>query len=148
MSDWHDNELRNILREHFDRQQIRELGDATPFFTKLAEAFPAGGHTVDWGRVPGSVRGFEMSGPLQMDAFLWFFDEVIREFGLTGDVVYIGDNLTDVALAGSVACMRDVALELLAIPQHHYFVAADVSWCLSFTMIGGMAFGFRPEPAS
>jgi hypothetical protein len=61
---------------------------------------------------------------------------------LNGHVLYIGDSLTDFALAASVANM----LQALPVPQHHYFVDANASWCMCMTTEGDMAFGCAAAP--
>lgn len=108
-------------------------------------AYPASGSKIDWDRVPGSIERVEEDESLQSERFTAFFDEIVQRFRLAGDVVYVGDSATDFALAGSVECMRDALPETLAIPQHHYLIGPDSSWCLCFTMEGNMGFGFRPS---
>ena len=142
---FYEAELRKALRTEIESHRIRELGDSSPFFAQLTKAYPASGSKIDWGRVPGSIERVE-EGALQVEQFAKFFDEVVQKFRLSGDVVYVGDSATDFALTGSLECMREVLPELLAIPQHHYLVGPDSSWCACFTMEGDMGFGFRPSP--
>ncbi|AOZ04640.1 hypothetical protein [Cupriavidus malaysiensis] len=141
---FHDAELRQILRKEIESHRITELGDSSPFFAQLAKAYPALGSRVDWALVPNSIERVEEDESLQAEQFVKFFDEVVRTFGLCGDAVYLGDSATDFALSGSLECLREMFPELLAIPQHHYLVGPDSSWCLCFTMEGDMGFGFRP----
>jgi len=143
---FYEAELRKALRTEIESHRIRELGDSSPFFAQLAKAYPASGSKIDWGRVPGSIERVEEEEALQAEQFAKFLDEVIQKFRLSGDVVYVGDSATDFALAGSLECMRKVLPELLAVPQHHYLVGPDSSWCVCFTMEGDMGFGFRPSP--
>ncbi|MDF0584160.1 hypothetical protein [Bradyrhizobium yuanmingense] len=146
-ANFYEAELRKALRKEIESHRIRELGDSSPFFAQLTKAYPAGGSKIDWGRVPGSIERVEEDEALQVEQFAKFFDEVIQTFRLSGDVVYVGDSATDFALTGSLECMREVLPELLAVPQHHYIVGPDSSWCVCFTMEGDMGFGFRPSPA-
>jgi hypothetical protein len=143
---FYEAELRKALRTEIESHRIRELGESSPFFAQLTKAYPASGSKIDWGRVPGSIERVEEDEVLQAEQFAKFFDEVVQKFRLSGDVVYVGDSATDFALAGSLECMREVLPELLALPQHHYLVGPDSSWCVCFTMEGDMGFGFRPSP--
>jgi hypothetical protein len=137
-------ELRKALREEIESHYIKEVGDSSPFFAQLTKGYPANGSKIDWSQIPGSIERVEENKSLQVKQFIRFFNEVIQKFNLSGNVVYIGDNATDFALVGSLECMMGVVSELLTIPQHHYFVGPDSSWCICFTMEGDMGFGFRP----
>ena len=79
--------------------------------------------------------------------FVEFFDWMCARFGLNGLVLYIGDSLTDFALAASVADMRQALPVLFEVPQHHYFVGANASWCMCMAMEGDMAFGCAAVPS-
>lgn len=138
-------ELRKVLHVAMVSKHIREEGDSTPFFEKLMGAYPVSGSKIDWGSVPGSIERTEEDKALQLNQFLAFFDEVAQKAGLLGDVVYVGDSATDFALVGSIECIREALSELLVIPQHHYLIGSDSSWCMCFTMEGDMGFGFRPS---
>jgi hypothetical protein len=142
---FYEAELRKALHAAIESHRIKELGDSAPVFAKLMTAYPASGSKIDWDRVPGSIERVEEEEALQAEQFTAFFDEVIQKFRLAGDVVYVGDSATDFALMGSLGCMREVLPELLAIPQHHYLIGPESSWCLCFTMEGDMGFGFRPS---
>lgn len=144
---FYEAELRKALRAAIESHRIKELGDSSPFFAQLMATYPVSGSKIDWGRLPGSIERVEEDEAIQAEQFTAFFDEVIQKFRLAGDVVYVGDSATDFALTGSVGCMRDVLPELLAIPQHHYLIGPESSWCLCFTMEGDMGFGFRPSAA-
>ncbi len=145
---FYENELRKSLRKEIESHRIRELGESSPFFAQLAKAYPARGSKIDWGRVPGSIERVEEDEALQAQRFVKFFDEVVQRFQLSGEVVYVGDSATDFALIGSLECMRAVLPELLAVPQHHYLVGPDSSWCACFNMEGDMGFGFSCSPTS
>ena len=144
--DFFETGLRQALRKEFESHRLRELGDSSPFFSQLMEAFPVCGSKIDWDRVSDSIERVEEDIDLQTGQFAEFFDEVNQRCCLSGDVVYVGDGVTDFALVSSLKCMREILPELLAVPQHHYLVAPDSSWCMCFTMEGWMGFGFRSSP--
>lgn len=142
---FYEAELRKALRIEIESHRIRELGDSSSFFAQLAKAYPACGSKIDWGQVPGSIERVEEEEALQAEQFAKFFEEVVQRFRLSGDVVYVGDSATDFALGGSLESMREMLPELLTVPQHHYLIGPDFSWCVCFTMEGDMGFGFRPS---
>lgn len=142
---FYEAELRKALRAAMESNRIRDLGDSSPFFAQLTKAYPVSGSKIDWGGVPGSMERTEEEETLQAEQFISFFDEVVQKFRLAGDVVYVGDSAIDFALAGSMECIREALPELLAIPQHHYLIGPESSWCMCFTMEGDMGFGFHPS---
>ena len=145
---FYEKELRQELRHEFESGAIRELGDSSPFFAQLGQAYPAHGSKIDWGTIPGSIERVEADESAQIQSFNAFFEEMVQRFRLSGDVVYVGDSATDFALAGEVQAMHRVLRELLSVPQHHYFLGPECSWCMSFTMEGDMAFGVSPQAAN
>lgn len=143
---FYEAELRRALQAALESNRIKELGDSSPFFAQLMKTYPASGSKIDWDRVPGSVERFDDEEAIQAVQFTEFFDEIVHKFCLAGDVIYVGDSATDFALTGSMECVREALPELLAVPQHHYLIGPESSWCMCFTMEGGMGFGFRPSP--
>jgi hypothetical protein len=142
---FYEAELRKALHAAMESNRIRDLGDSSPFFAQLTKAYPANGSKIDWGRIPDSIERTEEDETFQVEQFVLFFDEVVQKFRLAGDVVYVGDSATDFALAGPMESMREALPELLAIPQHHYLIGPESSWCMCFTMEGDMGFGFHPS---
>lgn len=137
---FHEAELLKALHPAIVSRRLVSVGDSSTFFARLARAYPVNGSKIDWGRVPHAIeRTHEQSN---MEEFVSFFDEVVGKYSLAGEVIYVGDSATDFAFASSVECMREVLPELVAIPQHHYFIGPETSWCMCFTMEGDMGFGF------
>lgn len=147
-ANFYESELRMALRKEIESSHIKELGDSAPFFAKLAKIYPAIGSKIDWGQVPRSIERSEENEALQAEECADFFDEMVQKFHLSGDVIYVGDSATDIALAGSLGYVRAVLCNILTIPQHHYLIAQDYSWCMCFTMEGDMGFGFCPASAN
>lgn len=137
----YEDDLRLALKAEFDAGQIREIGDAANVFGQLLKAYPASGSKIDWKRVPGAIERAEEDDSLQLDRFVEFFDEMRSQFKLTGTALYVGDSATDFALEGTVDAFRRALPELIEIPQHHYFIGQNCSWCMCLTMEGDMGFG-------
>ena len=137
---FHEAELLKALHPAIVSRRLVSLRDSSTFFARLARAYPVSGSKIDWGRVPHAIeRNDEQSN---VEEFVSFFDEVVDKYRLTGEVIYVGDSATDIAFASSVECVRGVLPVLLAIPQHHYLIGPETSWCMCFTMEGDMGFGF------
>jgi hypothetical protein len=143
----YEEDLRLALKAEFDAGQIREVGSAADVFGQLSKAYPASGSKIDWKRVPGAIECAEEDESLQLERFADFFDEVRSRFELNGAVLYAGDSATDFALEGTVDAFRRALPELIAIPQHHYFIGPNCSWCMCLTMEGDMGFGRVTTPS-
>jgi hypothetical protein len=137
----YEEDFRRALKAQFDAGDIREVGNSDAVFTQLSKTYPASGSKIDWKHVPGAIECTEDDQSLQGERFVAFFEEMRSRFGLTGTVLYVGDSATDFALEGSVEAFRRALPELIAIPQHHYFIGPDFSWCMCLTMEGDMGFG-------
>lgn len=137
----YEDDLRLALKPEFDADQIREVGDAANIFGSLLKVYPASGSKIDWKRVSGAIESAEEDESLQIERFVEFFDEMCLKFALAGPVLYVGDSATDFALEGTVESIRRALPELVGIPQHHYFIGPNCSWCLCMTMEGDMGFG-------
>jgi len=116
-----------------------EVGAAHDVFELLTKNYPMSGSKIDWKRVPGSIEYCEEDQ--SKERFVEFFDEMCARFGLNGLVLYIGDGLTGFALAASTGDMRQALPVLFGVPQHHYFIGPNASWCMCMAMEGDMAFG-------
>lgn len=139
---FYEAEIQRALEEDFSSGALKIIGDSSAIFEVLANSYPAAGSKIDWSEVPGSIRAFEESDSLQAGKFIEFFDEVVEKFSLSGDVVYVGDSATDFSIRAAIEKIREILPELLDIPQHHYFIGPDFSWCMCLTMEGDMGFGF------
>ena len=96
--------------------------------------FPYVGSKIDWKKVTNNVG--------DKDNEIDFFLRIKSKFSLTGNVIYIGDSVTDFALIGSVEDIIKIFPKLLSIPQHHYFLDENFLWCFCFTTEGDVDFGF------
>ncbi|WP_157655781.1 hypothetical protein [Burkholderia ubonensis] len=139
---FYESEVRRVLEKDFSSGALQIIGESSEIFKMLAISYPAIGSKIDWSEVPGAILAFEENDSLQVEKFIGFFDEIVAKYSLVGDVVYVGDSATDFSLKASVEKIRQILPELLDIPQHHYFVGSDFSWCMCLTMEGDMGFGF------
>jgi hypothetical protein len=137
----YEDDLRLALKAEFDAGNIREVANSDTVFAQLSKTYPASGSKIDWQRVPGAIECAEEDQSLQGERFVAFFEGMRSRFELTGPVLYVGDSATDFVLEGTVESFRRVLPELVAIPQHHYFIGPNFSWCLCLTMEGAMGFG-------
>ncbi|MDQ0473540.1 hypothetical protein [Labrys wisconsinensis] len=139
----YEEDLRQQFKDEFDAGHVREVGESIDVFSGLAKLYPTMGSKIDWNRVPRAVERVEGDISLQAMRFVTFFDEMCSRFELSGPVLYVGDSATEFALEGAMDAMRRILGALIEIPQHHYFIGPNYLWCISMTMEGDMAFGFR-----
>jgi hypothetical protein len=144
----YEDDIRQLLKSEFDAGSLSEVGSADHVFELLAKIYPASGSQIDWHRVSGAIERSETEQCRQPEQFVEFFNEMIATFGLNGPVLYAGDSATDFTLAGSIATMQRILPALIAVPQHHYFVGPNASWCICMRMEGSMGFGRSAAPLS
>ncbi len=142
----YEDEIRQALKAQIDAGRLKEAGAAIHVYRLLTKTYPRSSSKIDWSRVPGAIECAEEDRSRQTARFIEFFDKMCARFALNGLVLYIGDSLTDFALAASIADMRQALPALFDVPQHHYFVGPNASWCMSMTMEGDMAFGCAAVP--
>lgn len=142
-TNYFEDELLQILGADVDAGIITIEPDCTDYFVKLTKCFPAAGTRIDWGSVPNSIDTWR-DEDLDESAFVKFFNQIVTSNNLNGPIVYMGDSNTEFALLTSVDVVSKYLKDILSIPQHHYLVAADFSWCMVFTFEGDMSFGYAP----
>ncbi|RON01517.1 hypothetical protein BK659_23675 [Pseudomonas brassicacearum] len=138
MSKYFDDELISDLHEKVSSGELRIAREIDIYFEALNSRFPIKSRRLDWAAMPFSWVGLELDSKKKSDAFASFFKDVMLEFGLVGEVVYVGDGATDIAVLGDVEAFVDVLECLVSIPQHHYFLSVDCSWLICFTVGGDM----------
>jgi len=106
----------------------------------LERTFPISGSKIEWIKLPKRATKSAERDP----DFVSFFGEIASEYQLFGDVIYIGDSLTDFALKLNINTMADAIPFLIEIPQHHYFIDLEYRWCICLSMEGDMDFGTSP----
>lgn len=111
------------------------------YFSELELRFPILGSKIDWDAVSGSEREQASADAYASDC-QHFFDKMMRRYGLSGQCIVIGDSAVEVALIMPVGIMQFNLQKIVSVPQHHYVIANDYVWCMSFTMEGELAFGF------
>ena len=137
----YEDEIRQALKAEIDAGRLKEAGAAIDVYRLLTKTYPRSGSKIDWSRVPGAIECSEEDQSRQTARFFEFLGEMCTRFRLNGLVLYIGDSLTDFALAASITDMRQALPVLFDVPQHHYFVGPNASWCMCMTTEGDMAFG-------
>jgi hypothetical protein len=91
------------------------------------------GTDVDWDRVSGSYRHWL---PTSADEAALVVVEFLAALPGVADVVHVGDSLSPYAVRIPREDLDQLLAALLAIPEHHYFVADDRSWCGVFRVTG------------
>ncbi len=129
-------------------QQLQLIEDSSFIFAQLQALYPVAGSRIDWQALEVREQHIEpVHGP-QLNAYLNFFRQAVKRYGLTGNIYWTGDSAVDFALLGDITVIESVLDKLLDIPQHHYLLADDFAWCFCFSFEGDMGFGYRPEKAT
>lgn len=113
-----------------------ERCDESAVFDWLSLHLPIAGSRIDWRRVPGRHRHWTITDDMRLVAMA--SREVCTRLRPGSVVEHAGDGLSPygVRLIGAVA--SSVLGELLAIPEHHYFLAEDRSWLVVVTTEGNL----------
>lgn len=71
---------------------------------------------------------------------MYFFVDRCLELTLSEKVIYINDSALDFVVTSDLVTFKNHIKGILELPDHHYFVSVDYSWCMAFTMEGDMDF--------
>lgn len=121
--------------------------DAAVILACLADTYPIQGSDIDWAALKITEQQYAAFSDEQLTAFIHFFNSMQKKYGLSANVYWVGDSAVDFAIFGNIALMVGVLDKLLSIPQHHYLIAADFKWCMSFRFEGHMFFGYNDQKA-
>lgn len=141
MASTYDNDLKKVFSLEIRRGAIAVDASSDAYFEKLASVFPVCGSKIDWEEVPGSIGEVVVERANEAREFAKFFETMMTKNRIHDEIIYIGDGLTDTAYIGLYEAMKPHLSELFSIPQHHYFIAKDFSWCMVFSFEGSMDFG-------
>jgi hypothetical protein len=99
----------------------------------ISNRLPFVGTGVDWSRVTGSPRHWFAESDDAMSAVVADFVSAVRD---RGAVIHVGDSLSPFAVRVTPEKLADVLPVLLEIPEHHYLVSDDRTWCGVFRFEG------------
>jgi hypothetical protein len=133
---WHEDYLRQALKIELAAGHLKETNTLTETFNLLKNYYPVSGSKIAWRHIEDAIESTEKD-----ESFIEFFDRIKSQFGLIGSVLYAGDSLTDFVLEGSIYSIQKVLPKLFEVPQHHYFIGPNFTWCMSMTIEGDMGFG-------
>jgi len=139
----YEEELLSELRSLISNGKIKVEDDSSKYFLELSQSYPTFGSKIDWDEIENSEVE-DATGEDCDSQFVLFFKKIIRENQLQGECIVIGDSAVSMALTTDVNTLSFVLLDIIEIPQHHYILAKDLSWCMAYTMEREMAFGYKP----
>lgn len=139
-----EDDLLSELNNFISNGKIKICDDNGKYFLELSQAYPICGSKIDWDKVDKSVVSYA-TGENCDAQFIDFFKAMVHEYNLREKCVVIGDSAIDKALLMDISTLNTVLQKIIEIPQHHYILASDYSWCLTFTMEQEMAFGYKPK---
>lgn len=115
---------------------------SSSWFQLLSRNFPAKGSKIDWEKTHGSAFFSREGNESEVDFYIRMFNAISKEKNLNGNIVYVGDSVTEFAIRGLIQSVAPLLPDLLLIPQHHYLLEETGLWCMAFTMEGDFGFGF------
>ncbi|MEK7425555.1 MAG: hypothetical protein AAB131_17140 [Actinomycetota bacterium] len=126
----------SIWAEHYEAPPLNGLERVEGRETEdwLNHHLPFVGSAVEWSRVRGDHRHWFAAANDDMTAVVVDFLAAVA--GFASGVVHVGDSLSPVSVRIAPGQLGDVLDALLEIPEHHYFVAEDRTWCGVFRMEG------------
>lgn len=137
----YEEELIEVITSDVANGQIAIISDSVSYFKNLAAIYPFLGAKIDWALVSGAIELCEGRSGFQEKAFSEFFYEIGKKISQSETIIYVGDGLTDFALLSKKDVFGKYLGAIFSIPQHHYFIGEDFSWCMVFTFEGDMSFG-------
>ena len=118
--------------------------DIEKYFEQIEASFPIYGSKIEWSEVAGSIEELARLEFYSSDC-IDFYNKITKTLNPNSKVVLLGDSAMDYALLTILKNVPEVLAKMLELPQHHFIVANDFSWCISFSMEGNMAFGFAKQ---
>lgn len=137
--------LESALKNFTDNGEITINHGADAVYDKIYEKFPFSGSKINWKSVDNAIQDLDENEPSQTKSFETFFAAITEKYNLSGKVMYVGDSATDFCIIGTIDSFLSALPSFFSIPQHHYFVDINFSWCMCFTMEGDMGFGFSTK---
>jgi hypothetical protein len=121
---YREDEILGAL-DHCDESQV---------FDWMSRTLPFKGSKVDWDGATGEhSHWFVGEDEARLEGAV---SEISELLGDQGDVIHAGDGLSNFAVRFPASDRRRVISSLLALPEHHYFLAADESWFVAFSFEG------------
>ena len=139
---FYEEELKQVLNLEILAGNVLVGANCIEKFTKLSSLCPFIGSQIDWSAFPEAIESHESRSDFQVGAFSDFFCKIIARHNLGGDLIYMGDGVTDFTLEAEKTIFLKYLNDIFSIPQHHYFLAKDFSWCMVFSFEGDMSFAF------
>lgn len=143
-----ETELRAALASPVNAGLIEIIPQSDDLAARISTAFPFSGSKIDWRATGGHFSAKEPARDREFAVFSDFFDRRSRELGRETVAYYLNDSQIDCSLRASLWTFSRHLEPIIRVPGHHYFVADDLSWCMTLTMEGDMDFGYAPPDVS
>ena len=120
MSSTYDEDLIEEISTEIRNGLIKVFQSSDEYFFRLETEFPTKGARIDWSKVPSAYTAVCPNQVGQLNVFIETFKKVAFDNGLNGNVICIGDSVTEIALGMSVSVLCDRLNEILSIsvPSH------------------------------
>ena len=121
---------------------VLERVDGSECEAWVSSRLPFVGTGVDWSRVIGSHRHWFAESDDEMSSVVAEFVSAVRD---RGAAIHVGDSLSPFAVRVTRDNLVSALLMLLEIPEHHYLVSDDRTWCGVFRTEGDVDLIFFDE---
>ena len=129
-------DLINYLIQNKSKEKFK-IADVGGYLEKSANIFPFNRNKIKWENLINHEH--KSLCTTQPDQFM---ENIIRKYSLNGSVVIIGDHLINFAVVLPINFAKDVISYFTNnIPDHHFLVNEDFSWCFYFSMEDDFDFG-------
>lgn len=117
---------------------LRELlrTDEAAVFAWLSSNLPVVGTKIDWDKVGETHEHWHLDDEAALQALAR--EEVCSRVQRCGPAVHAGDGLSPTGVHVPHENCANVIAALLAIPEHHYFLASDHTWLVVVTTEGDL----------
>lgn len=130
------------LIESCSRKKILpvSLGLADSLFESIENVYPISGSRLNLSSLNDYRHARAASENTSLD-FLMFVKSLQTLINSTDNIIYLGDNLTENAYLIKNENLMDFISCITDIPQAHFLLAEDLSWCISLSFENDMEFG-------
>ncbi len=141
----YEEELRLELKPGIDNGDIVVIEDASAIFARIDEVFTFAGSYIDWETLCNVTE--EKMDPDAFESSCYrFFKQICGSKVADEKLYYINDSAFDMGLSMSIKTAIEAFPKIIDLPQHHYFVAENFTWCMCFNMLGLANYGELGKP--
>ncbi|WP_249672578.1 hypothetical protein [Pseudomonas abieticivorans] len=134
----YDSDLIDLCRRK--KIHVSNLGPADLLFELIEKKYPFSGNRVAFCKL-NNYKYAKTSNNRAISDMVQFIEPLQGLIAKTSELIYLGDNLTENAYLTSNTNLIKFISCFIEIPQSHYLLAKDVSWCINLSFENDIEFG-------